>query len=214
MKTVCLTVRGVYQSNTAIASGSAATRSMEYTKAHHAERGVQADFFFGLHADKLGLRTIHPYELDVPGSGWNMGPAPTGCWISHRALWAALLLLPDEEFFVIEDDAKFPENWKERFDAALRDAPDDWDMIWMGSCCTGGKTDIHIKGDIHQVLYPLCTHGYVVRRRALPVLIDTQDEARCYAPIDISLSIHSMPRLHVYTVMPRILEQFETNLPV
>ena len=56
-------------------------------------------------------------------------------------------------------------------------------------------------------------HGYILHRRALDVLIDTQDEARCYAPIDISLMFHSLARLQrVYTVLPRIVDQFDKEI--
>ncbi len=87
--------------------------------AHFAERGVQADLFRGLDAQALGLRTVNPYEVDAPGSGFNMGPKPTGIWIGHRMLWAALQLLPDDEVLVLEEDALFPRRRACRLGRAL-----------------------------------------------------------------------------------------------
>jgi GR25 family glycosyltransferase involved in LPS biosynthesis len=228
MKIVCITLPskdykrmgGLY--GTSETSGPPAAAAANRMRDHFAERGVDASFFYGLHAEKLGLRTIHPYEVDAPGSGWNMGPGPTGCWLSHRALWAALLLLPSDPpsthtpndiFFVLEDDARFAPDWRQRLDAALIVAPADWDLIWVGSCCTQDKPKTHVAGDLYEVKWPLCTHGYLVRRKALPVLIETQDEARCYAPIDISLTFHSMPKLRTFTILPRLLDQFDIHIP-
>ena len=216
MRTICITVNddnytrmgGLYGDH------AGATIPVTRTKQHFAERGVEASFFHGIHAPKLGIDTTLPYEVDGgPGCGFKMGPKPTGCWLSHRAVWAACLLLPDDLFFIVEDDAKFPENWKERFDKAIVDAG-QFDMLYVGSCCTGGKPKGHVAGDVYEVHWPLCTHGYIVHKRALEMLIKSQDEVRCYAPIDISLTFHTHAKLgRVLTVLPRILDQHETIIP-
>lgn len=180
-------------------------------RAHFAARGVDAQFFYGIHAPKLGIVTTLPYEADNPGSGFNIGAENVGCWLSHRALWAALLLLTDDLFFIVEDDAKFPEDWRQRVDQAVLDA-DDFDLLYIGSCCTADKPARHIAGVVYEVRWPLCTHGYIVRRSALLTLIETQDAARLYAPIDISLVFHSLPQLKTRVVKPRILDQFDTEI--
>ena len=213
MRTICITVNddnyirmgGLYGDN---ASNST---SMSRTCQHHSERGVIAQFFYGIHAPKLGVETTLPYEVDSPGSGFKIGPKPTGCWLSHRALWAACLLLPDDLFFIIEDDAKFPEDWSARVNQAVLDAT-DFDVLYIGSCCTGDKPTRHVAGNVYEVQWPFCTHGYIVRRSALHTLIETQDEARCYAPIDVSLALHSLPKLKTRVVKPRILDQFDTEI--
>jgi GR25 family glycosyltransferase involved in LPS biosynthesis len=209
VRTICVTLWHPYEAQTPGLS----LRKGDRARAHFAERGVPVEFFYGIDAPKLGVDTKNVYELDVPGSGWRIGPKPTGCWLSHRALWAALLLLPEDRFFVIEDDAIFPPDWKPRFDRAVADAG-DFDMLFIGSCCTRGKEQPHVRGEVYAVKYPLCTHGYVVSKKALPVLIETQDAATCYAPIDISIGLHSGSRLRILTLLPRLLEQFETKLEI
>lgn len=204
MRTVCITLSSSHANNQGGNKDPAVARSrME---------GLDADFFIGIHAKKLGIETTLTYEVDHPGTEFRAGATVVGCWLSHRTLWAALSLLPDEEVLVVEDDAKFPDGWRERLTAALRDVPPDWDMLWIGSCCTEDKPKTHIAGDVWDVRYPMCTHGYVVRKKALQTLIETQDDARLYAPIDISMVFHSFPKLHVYTVLPRILDQWDTVL--
>ena len=207
MRIICITVAGEYQR-----SHSTGRHTAEDEAEHFRALGVPAQFFFGIHASKLGITTTVPYEVDIPGSGYIMEPSGTGCWLSHRALWAALLLLPDEQFLIVEDDAKFPADWEAQFETTLRNTPGDWDMIYVGSCCAADKPREHVVGNVWEVRWPFCTHGYFVTRSALKKLIDTQDEARCYAPIDISLTLHSLPHLKVYTVLPRILDQFVMNL--
>ncbi len=176
---------------------------------HFSERGVDAQFFYGFDAVKLGVDTTCVYERDSPGSGYKMGQKPTGIWLSHRSLWAALLLLPDDLFLILEDDASFPVDWRGRVGSAIVDAG-DFDVLFVGSCCTGDKPRTHIAGAVYEVRWPICLQGYVVRRSALETMIKTQDDARCYAPMDISLVLHTFEQLKVRTVLPRILDQFNT----
>jgi len=205
MKVVCFTLTDPNY-------GKAGSRR-ERTIRHFAERGVDAQFFYGIHAERIGLCTIHPFEVDQPGSAFNMGPMPVGCWLTHRAAWAAALLLPDEEFFFLEDDARFPLDWRARFDAARANLPDDWDVLFVGSCCAEDKNPRHVAGEVFEVRWPMATHAYLVRRKALPTMIESQDAATCYAPIDISTIFHTWPRLRVYTILPRVVDQFDTELP-
>jgi len=178
---------------------------------HFREVGLEPRFVDGIHAERFGLKTVFPYELDNPGSNYNMGFGRVGCWLSHYTLWAALNLMWDDIFLVVEDDAKFPPDWHPRTMNALRDAPADFDMLFIGSCCCEGKPKTSVTGEVFAVEWPLCTHAYIVARKALPVILATQ--RKCYAPIDISLALHTMPKLKVYTVLPRIVEQFDTIIP-
>lgn len=176
--------------------------------AHFAERGLgDVGWFYGIHADRIGVNTTLMFHTD-----YNMGPMPTGCWLSHRAAWAACLLMDDEEFLILEDDAQFSEDWKVRYESARAVLPDDWDVLFLGSCTTTGRSQ-HVSGEVYEVRWPMCLQAYLVRRRALERMITTQDEARCYGPIDITLERHTWPHLRVYTVLPRIVDQFDTELP-
>jgi GR25 family glycosyltransferase involved in LPS biosynthesis len=181
---------------------------------HFRIRGLQnVKWFEGIHAERIGVETKLCYELDHPGSGYKMGPMPTGCWLSHRALWAALAMTHDECTLVLEEDASLPEDWAMKLDQATRDLPEDWDMLYVGSCNTKDKPTRHWKGSVYEVKYPQCTHAILVRHRCLSKLIASQDSARCYAPIDISLALHSLPLLRVYTMLPRLVDQFDTVIP-
>ena len=210
MKIVCITLADYsnYGKRTATVG-----RQKAETEAHFQEKGVDASYYYGLHAEKLGLRTIHPYQLDAPGSGFNMGPGPTGCWLSHRTLWSALLLLPDDVFLILEDDAIFPSDWRDRLERNMRVLPDDWDVFYVASCCAENSWKTHVAEEVYEVRYPACLHGYMVRRKALMTMITTTDDSTCYAPIDIGLMIHTLPHLRTYTLLPRLLEQVDTAIP-
>ncbi len=214
MRTICLALRVAYDS----ASTAGVVRSVDRAREHFRERGVDVQFFYGLDAPNLKIITtaVSPYGGRIePPHGGRIDQRRVGNALSQRALWAACLLLPDDRFFLLEDDALFPEDWRAKLGEAFDHTPTDFDVLYVGSCCTKGRPTRHVSGPIYEVRWPLCTHGYIVNgHRVLERLIDTQDQIPCYLHMDVSLYYHSLPSLRVYTVLPRILGQFDTpHLP-
>jgi GR25 family glycosyltransferase involved in LPS biosynthesis len=207
VRTVCVTLTDRKYGKHAPHEGHART--------HFAESGLDVQWYYGIHAERIGVNAvvtsavISPLDPDQTHS---IGMMPTGCWLSHRALWAALLLLPDDSFLIIEDDARFVPNWRERFDAALRDVPDDWDMLFVGSCCTAHYRRL-VRGEVYEDARPQCTHAYCVRKKALLPLCELADEAGVRKPVDTMLAHHAVSRLRIYTVLPRIADQYNSILP-
>lgn len=177
--------------------------------AHFRSIGLKVKPFTGVHAGDFGLSTRFTYEPDAPGSGWNIGAARTGCWLSHYSLWAAFEIMDGEHFVVLENDAQFPDDWKNRFYAALGNVPKDYDLLYIGSCCCSDKPAKLIKGEVFEVKYPFCTHAYVVAKKALGTLLKMR---KVWAPIDIQMTTEAFPSLKVYTVLPTIVTQFDTVL--
>jgi len=191
------------------------TPHADHMRAHFAERGVDAQMFYGIHAQRIGVNAVVTSAVIAPqdpDQTHSIGMMPTGCWLSHRALWAALLLLPDDAFFVVESDARFEPNWRARFDAALRDVPDNWDMLYVGSCCTSASR-MHVRGDVYSDARPQCTHAYCVRKKALRTLCEVADQVGARKPVDTMLATDASTQLRIYTVIPRIVDQYDANIP-
>jgi hypothetical protein len=158
-----------------------------------------------------GLTTMHTYEVDAPGSGYRIGPKSVALCVSFLSFWTMCMFLEDEHILFIEWDCKLQPDWRERTEQALRDAPADFDFLFLGSCCTEGKPKTHVKGDIYNVAYPMCNHFQIVAKKAMPTLLRTQ--RKIYAPADISLAFHAFPHLKVYTLLPRCADQADTVIP-
>ena len=182
-----------------------------FIQSHFKSMGIEAEPFNGISAAVSGLLTEHCYEIDNPGSGWKIGAKPVATWLSFYMLWSAMNLLPESHFFQLEWDCQFPGDWVQRVDLALRDTPPDFDMLYIGSCCAQDRVKRHIKGSVYEAHWPQCGHSVIIAKKALPVLLRTQ--RKVYAPLDISLTFHSLPLLKVYTVLPRICNQFSTIIP-
>lgn len=183
-----------------------------FIQAHFKARGLEAEAFNGIHGVTSGLRTIFPYEVDAPGSGWNIGVKPVATWMSFYMLWAAMNLLDSPYFLQLEWDCKLKPDWKSRTEAALKSVPADFDMLFLGSCCAEDKLRTCVGGDVWEVKYPMCGHCTIIAKKAIPVMLRTQ--RKVYAPLDISLAVHTLPLLKVYTVLPRIADQWDTDIPL
>lgn len=180
---------------------------------HFKEIGLgDVEVWDGFNANLSGLETKWTYEADNPGSSYRIGAKPVSTWISFYALWGALSLLPDESFLICEWDAQFHPNWRERTERAIKDLPDQWDLLYLGSCCTQGKEKKHVAGDVFKVKNVMCGHATIVRKKALSVLLKTQ--RRVYSPLDISVATYAHPHLDVNVLLPRCVDQFETHIPI
>ena len=55
-------------------------------------------------------------------------------------------------------------------------------------------------------------NAYIVAKKALPKIIETQRDA--YANCDLNLGLHTFMHLKVYIIRPRMCEQFNNKLPI
>ncbi len=200
MKTLCLTLHETPEREASC-------------RKHLQERGIDATFIYGIHAGTCGLRTENNYEVDNPGGGHNIGKHGVGIWTSFLMMYQIANQLPDEHVFMLEHDANFDVNWRERFDQAMKDVPPDFDFLFIGHCCVAqDNTKKHIKGDVWKVSRPFCNHASVIAKKCLPFVIETLKK-KCWSPIDIQLVNEVFPKLKVYAVLGTpngLVKQFDT----
>jgi len=181
-------------------------------KAHFDEMEVPAEFIHGIHGTTSGLVSTLPYEFDNPGSGFNVGAKIISLAVNHVIAWNVCDKLCDDYFLILESDAKFEPGWKEKFKQALADLPNDWQVLFLGSCNCSGKPMQHIQGNIFKVdttnphHMPQCSHATVYRKSAIKTILETQ--RKFYTGIDLALIFHSFPLLNVFVCLPRIVDQF------
>lgn len=177
-------------------------------------------------------------DADEP---YRIGPHPTNIWIGHYFLWQALKLSGDPAWLILETDAKFPEGHDASALIAQAVAEQetldpDYDVLYVGSCScanahrrqgltyrdsVGPRAIATIFGN-----GPQCNHAYVLRAKAVPTFETTL--RKVWAPIDIQQTAecfehgHPLPRgypfdastrrLKAYAVLPRIADQWDTEI--
>lgn len=181
----------------------------EERSAHLKERGIPHELFVGLDTDRMHLTAVDRFPIDGHPD-YHIGNKEVVCCLRYYVMWRAMTYMPEDAFMTMDDDAVFPENWREQWDSAMAVLPDDWDIVSVGCCCCTGRPTEHIGNNLYEVKYPLCNHVMMVRKKALPVLLDVHQ--RIWAPLDIAMFYDSMPKLRVYTIFPRLAEQKNVTL--
>ena len=177
---------------------------------HLSAMGINAEPFLGFDGSVTGLRTEHTYELDHPGTNYRIGPKTVNMYLGHLMMWRVCEYLDGDSFLFLEDDVRFKPDWREHFDFAIPSLPVDWDLLYIGSCCCGGSPVTQISGHLNRVNHALCTHAYAVRKKAFPTIRKACDKV--YAGIDIALCLHAIPELNTFAFLPRLADQFETDI--
>lgn len=199
-------------------------------KEHFEQVGIDDIYWLnGIHYGKFQIEGTGIYILDNKEKNiaekFNVGKANTANFLSQYSAYLVMDALGKhtnfKHFFYVEDDARFVPEWKEKLELALQDIPKDFDFLYVGSCCCTAKNPqliskrsnlyyINKKGDANWHYNPVCTHAYIVSHKCIKFLLETQRD--CSAPTDISLAKFSLPYLNTYVILPRLADQFNTEL--
>lgn len=181
----------------------------EQTRDHLAEHGIASEPFIGMDRTICRLEPVFKFEVNAPNEKLGIGPL-CAC-LTHYMAWMVMSYQPEDSFWVLEDDAVFVENWRWIYSHAMEALPSDWDVVFLGSCCTNGTMREFMNENLQDVRYPMCGHAMMYRKKALGTLLKMHQKV--WAPLDIAMKFDSLPHLKVYTVVPRIFEQRGSFIP-
>lgn len=185
--------------------------------AHFEERGLKNIIQIpGFHGVSMGIKGTHFYDRDHPGNGYNIGQGYTAGFLSAYLMYCCANLLPHKHFMFLECDAELIPDFEHHLSRELYNVPEDFDFIWVGSCCSQGKTTKHVKGNVYQfdesTGFPQCSQTLIIAKKALPYIIQTNRDA--YASADLSLIFHTLPKLRCFGIIPRLSTQYNNELPI
>jgi len=177
--------------------------------------GIKAVPIYGFRASNCGIST--EYYNSVKKDRMTVKSIVAG--LSHFSVWSAIKWAvesgaypKDQPFLVVEDDCKFvSDDWKEKLTEELQHVPEDWDVIYVGSCCAAPYEDNrHIGGNVYRLTRGMCTHCYYVTYEGACMLMKTNQKVWC--PIDIQMLVDSIPFMKFYGILPRLAYQDGANL--
>jgi GR25 family glycosyltransferase involved in LPS biosynthesis len=175
---------------------------------HLKDRGIPAEPFLCIDRKLCQLNPILTFDVNKPGE--QICSSQVIACLSHYLIWKVMSYLPDDSFWVLEDDCQFDFDWRHQYSEAMSVLPDDWDLVFIGSCCCEGRPTIPVGKNLYEVQWPMCGHGIMYRKKSLPVLLEVHQ--KIWAPLDIAMFMESLPKLRVYTILPRIVNQRDTTL--
>lgn len=170
---------------------------------------IQWERFNGMDNQLCRLSPVDTFDIDRVGE--KIGSKHIAATLSHYMIWKVMMYQPEDSFWVLEYDVRMTIEWKAEYKEALAVLPEDWDMVFLGSCCCNGRETKFIGNNLYEVKYPLCGHAIMYRKKALPVLL--QEHQKICMPLDVALYYQSLPKLRVYTILPPIVVQAGTPLP-
>lgn len=177
--------------------------------------GIKAIPIYGFRASNCGIST--EYYNSVEKTRMQVKSIVAG--LSHFSIWSAIKWAveagaypKDQPFLIVEDDCKFvSEDWKEQLTKELEHVPEDWQVIYVGSCCAAPyEENKHIGGNVYRLTRGMCTHCYYVNYDGACMLLKTNQKVWC--PIDIQMLVDSIPRMKFYGILPRLAYQDGANL--
>jgi GR25 family glycosyltransferase involved in LPS biosynthesis len=179
------------------------------TTEHLNQIGIKWEPFIGMDNTKCRLNSKDPFEIDRAGE--RLEAKHVAATLTHYLLWKTMQYQTDESFVALEFDVRFVEGWQEQYEEAMGVLPDDWDLVYLGSCCCRGRETYPVAKNLYDVRYPLCGHAIQYRKKSLETLMDVHQ--KICMPLDIAMFYNSLPKLRVYTILPRIIDQHATFLP-
>lgn len=177
---------------------------METAHCHFHDRGIQAEFFYGICGRAWNLRQ----KMPMHGNHF-ISQGHVGLLLSHYMLWTVLTHLPHEEVLILEDDVVFEPDFHERFAEAYAELPTDWQWVHVGSLGAEQRERERITDRVSVVRYPWGTHAYMIRRSVLPFLLATMGTA--WAHVDIQLERWVWPHIRQYAFLPSLVSQRACN---
>lgn len=168
----------------------------------------------GIHYN-WGIAGRHIYLADNrPEEQYYIGDKKVAGNLSQYLCFSVMNAIDETHFMFMEGDVKFVDGWREKLEQALNDVPEDFDFLFVGSCCTAGKEPVHIAGDVYEFpyrgkekwnWYPLCSHCMIIAKKCLPYLIATNRDVA--SPSDVSVIMNSFPNLKICAILPRLADQ-------
>lgn len=174
----------------------------EEAREEFAREGVEARFVEGVDGEAWGLAVPHRR-----GDRHAVTPGRAGLWLSHWTLWRQILASGEEEALILEDDVTLTAGFKEAFRLARADLPADWQVAYVGHCCTDGRRTHRYTPRVACVEWPVCLHAYLVRRSALPVLLAAVGRPDGYLDQFLAAEVYGKGLLRCYTFLPGLAAQ-------
>lgn len=146
---------------------------------HMAERGIKPVYWSGIHGKTWQLETTSEYE-----PGRHLPPGHVGLNLGVWNLWQHINHLPgnpDDGVIVFEDDVALPADFDRSLgrtvDELIRFMP-EWDLVFLGVADreppVWNKVTERVgapNSRLCRMVDPFGTHALLIRRRALPVLL-------------------------------------------
>lgn len=128
-----------------------------------------------------------------------------GCYLSHYCILQMAMLNGYKRIAVFEDDILLVPDFKAKFDSAMTQVPDKWQLLYMGYYERTGTAKIQVSENITIPKNTWGTHAYMVQGDGIKIMYDNLQTIRSH--IDVQISEEIVPKMYTYCINPAICHQ-------
>lgn len=92
--------------------------------------------------------------------------------LKHNYIWNDMIKNNISDVIVLEDDALLDDDFIKKFNLYIQELPNDYDLLWIGSCCNLHSKNIEPNKHIYREDGSRCTHGYMISLKCAKKMIE------------------------------------------
>lgn len=138
-------------------------------------------------------------------------PGQLGCALSHISVMNLIKNQSEDYGLILEDDVIIPPNFDRIFKDLMKDAPEKWDIIFLGGCNIYGKKynekfiiPIENNSNNNNSSKNLCMHAVLLNKNNIDKILELLKPL--YRPVDSQLRTY-FDELDVFYAYPNIINQ-------
>lgn len=138
--------------------------------------------------------------------------------LSHMAMWQKIADESVSSALILEDDVEFVENVTERVAEAVRQLPEDWDLLYLGciTACSASSPLFLVSNlfgnaragrhspNLFVPAFPTGTHAYAISQAGARKLLGLISRAKFH--VDVEMALNSR-HLNIFSVYPEVAFQ-------
>jgi GR25 family glycosyltransferase involved in LPS biosynthesis len=128
-----------------------------------------------------------------------------GCFLSHYFIIQMALINGWKKIAIFEDDLLLVPDFQKKFDAAMTQVPEKWQMLYLGYYERSGAAKIQVSENITIPKNTWGTHAYMLKGEGIKIMYDNLQTIRSH--IDVQMSEYIVPKMYAYCVSPALVHQ-------
>lgn len=128
-----------------------------------------------------------------------------GCFLSHLFILQEAIMNKYKSVAIFEDDILMTGDFEGRYNKAMEQIPDTWQMLYLGYYERSGGPKIQISENITIPRDTWGTHAYILRNEGIKIMYNNLQVIKSH--IDVQISHEIVPKMYTYCVYPSLVNQ-------